>query len=124
MTFSNQVQYCSPNCVMQVYEYISVNLITNQILSVQQCAYGAITVTCDTTDCTLEFTPVTYNTFKHNVVTLGTLLCNYVNHWSTARWVWSRCESPSGPLPGGYGWSRCESPSGPRPDRCGVGVNH
>ena len=49
-----------------------------QIYDVKQCQYGAITVTCDTNDCTLSYAPVTYNTFKYNIMILGTLLCNYV----------------------------------------------
>ena len=58
-----------------------------QIYDVKQCQYGAITVTCDTTDCTLSYAPVTYNTFKYNIMIRGALLCNYVYKWKTARWV-------------------------------------
>ena len=71
-------------CCEPVWEYIAVNLAQNQIYDVKQCEYGAITVTCDTANCSLSYTPVNYNTFKYNIMVRGTLLCNYVYRWQAA----------------------------------------
>ena len=80
-------------CCCKANLYVYMNLRTNQIYSISQCKYGAITVSCTTSDCSLSYTEVDYNTFKHNVVSIGVPLCNYVHHFSTAS-AEGACENP------------------------------
>ena len=80
-------------CCSKANLYVYTSLRTNQIYSVSQCKFGAITVSCNTSDCSVSFTEVDYNTLKYNVQSIGVPLCNYVNHFSTASNE-GACENP------------------------------
>ena len=80
-------------CCSKANLYVYTSLRTNQLYSIKQCKYGAITVSCTTSECSLDYTEVDYNTFKYNVQTIGVPLCNYVHHFSTAS-AGGACENP------------------------------
>lgn len=63
------------------------------MLAWQDCKYGAVTLTCDTSSCSVSFQPVTWLTLRYNIQFQGTLLCNYMYHFSTAS-TGAACASP------------------------------
>ena len=58
-------------CCFRANLYVYMNLRKNQIYVIEQCRYGAITVSCNTSDCGVYFEEVDYNTFKYNVLSIG-----------------------------------------------------
>ena len=82
-------------CIGPIYciRFVNFYVIENQMQAWPDCHYGAVTLTCNTASCSVSFQEVNWLTFKYNIMYQGTLLCNYVYHFSTAS-VGAACASP------------------------------
>ena len=65
--WSDPQSHC-PLLAAAAARFVDSNVRENQMLAYPECMYGAVTLTCDTSSCSLSFQPVNWLTLKYNVM--------------------------------------------------------